>query len=120
MFECNLKFVLVNRPLCPCCLEDLCSDSFVFFDNLAFCPLCVLAPMDRPRTDCLRVFFELLDDRHTACYRRLWFFIPSDRPHHPLQLLETTDGDRHFIRCDLAQDRTEVIDDNPVAGASPV
>lgn len=116
MFECSLKFVLIRRPLCPCCLEELNDALFVFSDNLAFCPLCTLAHMDGARNECMRVFFELLDSRHTASFRRLWFFTPSDRPHRPVQLLPATDLDRRFIRSDVPLETAPVVDDNPVAG----
>lgn len=120
MYTCELRCTFVNRPLCPTCLEDLDSGNFVFWQNWAFCPLCLLPNMDGPRIDGLRVLTDLLDPRHTARYRRLNFFTPQNRPHHPVQLLPAQDRDRLFLRSDIPLTDGLVVDDNPVPGGSPV
>lgn len=127
----TLTWQTINPPLCPCCLEELTNDNLMFDHNTAFCPLCVLPRMDRPRFDCLCLLRDAVAQDHRATYRGLHFFTPSRHPKQPLQLVRTNSPDDWLLDpdsdlCGLATDLVggfaprQTVDDNPVAGGSPV
>ena len=117
--QIELSWTTKHPTLCPCCLELLCSDNIVFYDDVAFCPLCVLPHSDDVRDECLRFFSHALSPNHWAAYRGLHFFAPSRRPKVPLQLVRRNSPDDWLIDPD-SDFATLTEDDNPVAGGSPV
>lgn len=98
MLKCSLSWTLLRRPLCPACLEELTDASFVFRDNLAFCPLCAHAHRDVMRDECVRLFYATIAPNHIAIFRRLVFFTPHRTPRKPIQLVRVGDADDWLLR----------------------
>ena len=115
----DLSWTTKRPTLCPSCLEELTDASIVFCENLAFCPLCALPDNDRVRDHCLRIFHAALSPDQWATYRRLNFFTPSRHPRKPLQLVRRDGVDSWLLDPD-SEDLPSVVDDNPLAGGSPI
>lgn len=127
----SLEWTTVHATLCPTCLEVLTNENVMFCEDTAFCPLCVLPVMQRPRDDCLRILGEAIAPQHWACFRGLYFFAPSRRPKLPVQLVRTGGPDDWLLDPDAdLSPRVEAmihgrnaptpVDDNPVPGGSPI
>ncbi len=119
MLSFDLYWTTRNDVLCPCCLEELRSDSIVFCDNLAYCPLCSLPRHARNRAICLRIFRKALASDHWASYRRLRFFTPGSHPNNPLQLVGSA-GDDAWLLIPGLEVVPPAVADNPLCSGSPV